>query len=356
MERRILFCTTCNAKFDVSSVGPGMRFLCKSCRTTIKVPDYFGAGDPAPKDLPADAAAVEVISCDLIEEAPVGEDELAGLSFTKMVGTGNDFVVVDAFQQDLEQPSRAARSLCDRRFGVGADGLLLVLPPEEGGDVRMRFFNPDGSEAEMCGNGLRCLAKFAHLHGQVKGRVMAVETMAGLRLAEILLEGARVARVRIGLGLPALAPAEIPMLLEGDRAVDVPVEADGRTFRGTAVSLGNPHFVVFQPGVDALDLAVLGPPIEKHPLFPKRTNVEFVEVVTPSLVKQRTWERGAGETLACGTGAGAVCVAGTLLGKTEPRITVRLRGGDLQVERSESGEVFLEGPAEELYTGLWCPS
>jgi diaminopimelate epimerase len=354
MERRILFCTTCNAKYDVSSVGRGARFLCKSCRTTIQVPDHLGAGEPAPADAPP-GAAVEVISDDLIEEAPAEEDELVGLSFTKMVGTGNDFVVVDAFQQEIVDPPRAARILCDRRLGVGADGLLLVLPPQEGGDVRMRFFNPDGSEAEMCGNGLRCLAKYAHLHGQVKGRVMAVETKPGLRLAEILLEGMRVSRVRIGLGLPVLAPAQVPMLVKGDRAMDVPLEAAGRTFRGTAVSMGNPHFVVFQPGVDGLDLAVLGPPIERHPLFPNRTNVEFVEVVSPVLVKQRTWERGAGETLACGTGAGAVCVAGNLLGKTEPKITVRLRGGELQVERSESGEVFLEGPAEELYTGLWSP-
>jgi diaminopimelate epimerase len=219
----------------------------------------------------------------------------------------------------------------------------------------MRFFNPDGSEAEMCGNGLRCLAKYVHLHGQVKGRVMAVETPAGLRLAEILLEGDRVARVRIGLGPPVLEPSQVPILWEGDRALDVAVETDRGSFRGSAVSLGNPHFVVFHPDVDSVDLAAVGPRIETHPLFPKRTNVEFVQVLSPSLVKQRTWERGAGETQACGTGAGAVCAAGVLAGKTGSRITVQLRGGELQAERADSGEIFLEGPAEELFTGLWRP-
>ncbi|MCU0722690.1 MAG: diaminopimelate epimerase [Planctomycetes bacterium] len=358
MERRILFCITCNAKYDVTAVAPGSRFLCKACRTTIRIPEYFGEAGKTSRELRPEEkeAEPEVVSADLVDAFAEAQDEIHGLSFTKMVGTGNDFVVVDACQEPLEDPARIARVLCDRRFGIGSDGLLLALPPEEGGDIRMRFFNPDGSEAEMCGNGLRCLAKYVHLHGQVKSRVMAVETKAGLRLAEILLDGDRVARVRIGLGQPVFEPSAVPVVADGDRAVDVPVESEGRSRRGTAVSLGNPHFVVLDPDVDALDLAAEGPWIETHPRFPRRTNVEFVQVVSRSIVKQRTWERGAGETLACGTGAGAVCAACHLLGKTDPRLTVRLRGGDLQVERSDSGEIFLEGPAEELFTGLWCPA
>ncbi|MHC4600532.1 MAG: diaminopimelate epimerase [Planctomycetota bacterium] len=353
MDRRIIYCFSCNAKYDVSAVAAGSRFLCKTCQTTIKVPQDPGAmKEPAAEAEPFD---LEVISEDLVIESVEEGDEIQGLSFTKLVGTGNDFVLVDGFREVLEDPEATARTLCDRRWGVGGDGLLLLLPAGDS-DIRMRMFNPDGSEAEACGNGLRCLVKYAFDHGHVSQRVLTVDTLAGLRTAEVTLEGDTVASVRVGMGSPSTLPADVPVAVEGDEALRIRLDAAGRSFEGTAVSMGNPHFVILVPDVDGVDLAAVGPAIEGHALFPKRTNVEFVEVVSREAVRQRTWERGAGETLACGSGACAVCVASSLHGKTERRIEVRLKGGELRLDWSESGEVFLEGPAKEVYTGLWCNS
>lgn len=353
MDRRIIYCFSCNAKYDVSAVAPGSRFLCKTCQTTIKVPKDPGAGKGAADE--AEPFDLEVISADRVIESAEKGNEIQGLSFTKMVGTGNDFVLVDGFREVLENPEATARTLCDRRWGVGGDGLLILLPAGDS-HIRMRMFNPDGSEAEACGNGLRCLVKYAFDHGHVSERVLTVDTTAGVRKAEVTLEGDTVASVRVGMGFPSTLPADVPVAVEGDDALRVRLEAAGQSFEGTAVSMGNPHFVVFVSDVEAVDLEAVGPAIEGHPLFPNRTNVEFVEVVSREAVRQRTWERGAGETLACGSGASAVCVASSLLGKTERRIEVRLRGGELRLDWSESGKVFLEGPAREVYTGLWCSS
>lgn len=356
MGRWIIFCSSCNAKYDVSRVAPGARFLCKTCRIPVKVPlagppDENGLVDAVEEDLPE----LDVISEDLVINDGSPEEEIKGLSFTKMVGTGNDFILVDGFREIVEDEAETARILCDRRLGVGADGVLLLLPGEEG-DVRMRMFNPDGSEAEACGNGLRCLVKYAFDHGHVSGKITVVETLAGLRMAEVHREGGVVTSVRVEMGAPVVDPAGVPVRDTASPFGRVRVEAGGRTFEGAAVSMGNPHFVIFVDDVDAMDLTAVGPAIENNPIFPNRTNVEFVEVVSSSRVRQRTWERGAGETLACGSGACATCVAGRLLSRTGAGVVVQLKGGDLLVDWEKSGEVFLEGPAEELFTGLWCRS
>jgi diaminopimelate epimerase len=302
-----------------------------------------------------DIPELEIISEDLVLDSGGEGGEIQGLSFTKMVGTGNDFVLVDGFREVVTDPKWVATMLCDRRWGVGGDGLLLLLP-DEGSSIRMRMFNPDGSEAEACGNGLRCLVKYDFDHGHASGRTLAVHTMAGPRQAEVALENDLVISVRVGMGHPSTRPADVPVEFDGEDALKVRIEAAGRTFEGTALSMGNPHFVIFVPDVDGVDVLTFGPAIENHPIFPSRTNVEFVQVVSTSEVRQRTWERGAGETLACGSGACAVCVAASTHGKTERKIQVRLRGGDLGLDWTESGEVFLEGPAREVYTGLWCDS
>jgi len=352
MGRRILFCITCNAKYDVGAVAPGCRFLCRTCRTTIKVPELgVDFADPALETEPVD---LEIMPADLIIGSG-GSTGLDGLSFTKLNGTGNDFVLVDCIRESIDDPEEAARVLCDRRFGIGSDGLLLLLPAE-GADVRMRMFNPDGREAEACGNGLRCLVKYACDHGHVSGRALTVETAGGPRLAEVRRTDGIVDTVRVGMGAPSTEPGKIPAEVPGNDTLGVAIEAGGTAVEGTLVSMGNPHCVVFVPDVDRADVETLGPAIENHPMFPNRTNVEFVQVVSPTLVRQRTWERGAGETLACGSGACAACVAGNLLGRTERNITVSLRGGDLQLDWSESGELFLDGPATEIFTGLWCHS
>jgi diaminopimelate epimerase len=292
---------------------------------------------------------------DLVVGTGSGSQRLEGLSFTKLVGTGNDFVLIDCLREKIADPSEISNLLCDRRFGVGADGLLLLFPSEES-DFRMRMFNPDGSEAEACGNGLRCLVKYAFDHGHASGRVATVETAAGMRFAEVRRNGDIVESVRVGMGMPSTSTDEIPARLPEVNGHVASLEVEGRTIKGAAVSMGNPHFVIFVDDVDTAEVGVLGPALENHPAFPQRTNVEFVQVVSPTILRQRTWERGAGETLACGSGACAACVAGNLLEKTEKHVTIRLRGGDLDIEWTESGEVFLEGPALELFTGLWCNS
>lgn len=278
---------------------------------------------------------------------------MESVRFVKMHGLGNDFIVLEGVTRPLPEVDwgRAARALCRRRFGVGADGLILVLPSDKV-DFRMREFNPDGSEAEACGNGLRCFAKFVYEHGLTERTEIEVETLGGIVKPSLKVEGGKVVSVRVDMGPPRLKPSEIPAKVEGESAVDVPIEVDGETVRATLVSMGNPHCVLFVESVDNAPVHDLGPKLEHHPLFPKRTNVEFVEVVSASELRMRVWERGAGETLACGTGACASLVAASLKGKAGRRAKVRLLGGDLLVEWSErDGHVYLEGPAEEIFRG-----
>src|SRR6516162_4917452 len=256
------------------------------------------------------------------------------MRFTKMQGAGNDYIYVDCFAQKMPaNPAALSQKMTDRHFGVGGDGLILICPSEKA-DARMRMFNADGSEAEMCGNGVRCIAKYVYDYGIARKPVLKIETGRGVLTLELELAGDKVCQVRVDMGEPILESARIPTTLAGNPPVDVPLP--GSDLRTTCVSMGNPHCVIFVSEIlDYLPLEV-GPKIETHPAFPQRTNVEFVRVNRPTDVAMRVWERGSGETLACGTGACAVCVAGMLTGRTQRTITAHLRGGDLQLQWSES--------------------
>ncbi|PLX75900.1 MAG: diaminopimelate epimerase [Desulfuromonas sp.] len=278
------------------------------------------------------------------------------MKFTKMHGAGNDYVYIDGFKEKVEDPAALAREISDRHFGVGSDGLIMILPSNDA-DVKMRMFNADGSEAEMCGNGIRCVAKYAFDHGLVRKQKMVIETGAGSLPVQLYLgAGDLVEKVRVNMGSPRLLRGEIPMTgPENERAVDIGIAVAGQTLAATCVSMGNPHCVIYVDDVEHFPVADIGPYIENHDLFPQRINVEFVEVISPTEVRQRTWERGAGETLACGTGASAVTVAGVLTGRTERKIVNHLLGGDLELEWREDGEVTMIGPASEVFSGEYEP-
>lgn len=277
----------------------------------------------------------------------------ASLPFAKMHGCGNDYVVVDGVHESIPEPAPLARRVCDRRTGVGSDGLILALPGDNA-PLRMRMFNPDGSEAEMCGNGLRCLARFAHERALVGGdRVVPVETGAGTLTTEIHATAGRIHAVSVDMGRPHLERADIPMVGPAGHVVEELFELDDWRRPLTAVSMGNPHAVFFVDAVSDVPLEAIGPRIERHAVFPRRTNVEIVEVLGPGEVRQRTWERGVGETRACGTGACAVAVAGVLTGRTERRVLVRLLGGDLEIVWDEADHVHMRGPAVEVFVGSW---
>jgi diaminopimelate epimerase len=276
------------------------------------------------------------------------------MDFVKMHGLGNDFVLLDYLAGGPPRTDAAwaqfARQMCDRHFGVGADGVLLALPSETA-DVRMRIFNADGSEAEMCGNGVRCLARYARDHGRAADR-LRVETLAGV--LELTFPGGPT-EVRVDMGPPRLAPREIPVRADGERALDLTVPVDGRRLQVAAVSMGNPHAVTFMAPdeLDALALHDLGPLDERHELFPERTNFHAVAVTSPHSATVRVWERGAGPTLACGTGACAVTVAGVLTGRLASPVDVTLPGGTLRIEWQQGGSVFMTGPTEYVFRGTW---
>jgi diaminopimelate epimerase len=278
------------------------------------------------------------------------------MKFAKMHGAGNDYVYVNCFEETVADPPAVARQVSNRNFGIGSDGLILIMPSKVA-DVRMRMFNSDGSESEMCGNGIRCVAKYAFDHGLVDKKDITAETGAGiLKLQLFTNERNKVDRVRVNMGRPRLTRGEIPMTGAPDeQVVSAELKVLDRTFHITCVSMGNPHCVIFVDNVDEFPLQKYGPIIETHPLFPNRTNVEFVEIISPTEVKQRTWERGAGETLACGTGSSAVTVAGALNGRTERHILNHLLGGDLEMEWAEDGSVFMTGPAVQVFEGVFDP-
>lgn len=281
---------------------------------------------------------------------------MAELRFTKMHGAGNDYVYLNGFDQSLPPDLESlAIAMSHRRFGVGADGIIAVLPSSVA-DAKMRMFNADGSESEMCGNGIRCVAKLVHDHGIAKKDSLVIETGAGLLKLNLEVEGGKVAQVTVDMGQPRLLAREIPTTLGtlDQPVIDHRLEVRGHTLYATCVSMGNPHCIIFVP--EASDELVLGcgPLIERDERFPKRTNVEFVEVLGSGEVRQRTWERGSGETWACGTGASAVCVAGVLTGRTDRRILNHLLGGDLLLRWEESsGHVFMTGPATEVFQGTY---
>ena len=274
------------------------------------------------------------------------------MKFTKMQGAGNDYVYVDASREKVSDPAKLAVRISDRHFGVGADGLILICPSERA-DARMEMYNADGSRGEMCGNGIRCVAKYVYDHGIARRKELAIETDAGIKTLKLFVTKGKVERVTVDMGAPRLKRAEIPMKGPAGRVVNEKLKVLDRTFRITAVSMGNPHAVAFVDDVASLDLAKYGPAAENHPSFPERVNAEFAEVVDRATVRMRVWERGSGETLACGSGACATCVAGVLNGLTDRKVTVRLLGGDLDVEWTEAGAVMLTGPAREVFTGEW---
>lgn len=274
------------------------------------------------------------------------------MKFTKMQGAGNDYVYVDCFKEKVDDPAKTAIKVSNRNFGIGSDGLILIMPSDKA-DVRMRMFNSDGSESEMCGNGIRCVAKYAYDHGLVSKREITAETGAGILTLQLFPNDLnKIDKVRVNMGLPRLTRKEIPMLGEPDlQVVNEPLNILHTTFQITCVSMGNPHCIIFVEDVEGFPVEKYGPLIENHDLFPRRTNVEFVQVLSRTEVRQRTWERGAGETLACGTGASAVTVAGVLNGLTERKILNHLSGGDLEMEWPENGPVFMTGPAVEVFRG-----
>lgn len=274
------------------------------------------------------------------------------MKFTKMHGAGNDYVYVNCFSERVDNPADVAIKVSNRNFGIGSDGLILIMPSDKA-DLRMRMFNSDGSESEMCGNGIRCVAKYAYDHSIVSKKEISAETGAGILNLQLFTNVAnKVEKVRVNMGRPRLTRGEIPMTGEaGAKVISEPLNILHTTFHITCASMGNPHCVIFVDDVENFQLGKYGPLIENHEIFPRRTNVEFVQIISRTEVRQRTWERGAGETLACGTGASAVCVAGALNGLTEKRILNHLSGGDLELEWAEDGFLYMTGPAVEVFSG-----
>jgi diaminopimelate epimerase len=276
------------------------------------------------------------------------------MKFTKMHGIGNDYVYVSTFDQKAPaDPSALAVKISDRHFGIGSDGLILISPSERA-DATMRMFNADGSESEMCGNGVRCVAKYVYDRGIARKQRVRIETGRGVLTLDIEAEDDRARRVKVDMGTPILQGSDIPTTLPGDPPIEVPVTVNGHTLKVTAVSMGNPHAVVFVDDVVSYPVESVGAALERHSSFPRRVNAHFVQVIAPDEVRMRTWERGSGITLACGTGACGVCVAGVLTGETSRKILAHLPGGDLTLEwPADDGSVFMTGPATEVFTGEW---
>ncbi len=275
------------------------------------------------------------------------------LSFTKMHGCGNDYVYFNCFSDEVPNPEKLAISLSDHHFGIGGDGIILICPSDVA-DAKMRMFNADGSEGKMCGNGIRCVGKYLYDYGMVDGKTqITVETLSGIKTLDLYPENGKVKTVRVDMGAAMLNPKDIPVYLDGERIVDAPLVIDEKVYHITCVSMGNPHCVVFvKEDVDSLDLERIGPKFENNPLFPERVNTEFVNILSDGTLKMRVWERGSGETWACGTGACAVGVTAVLSGlfKKGEDITVHLRGGDLVINYTDQ-TVLMTGPATTVFEG-----
>jgi diaminopimelate epimerase len=276
------------------------------------------------------------------------------MRFVKMHGAGNDYIYLDCFANPMpHDPAGLSQRISDRHRGVGSDGLILICPSEQA-DARMRMFNADGSEAEMCGNGVRCVAKYLHDHGLVRKPRLTVETGRGVLTLDLEVHDGLVRQVTVDMGEPILEASRIPTMLPGDPPKDAALELAGRNLRVTCVSMGNPHCVTYVDDVSDEWVLGVGPKVERHPAFPRRTNAEFVRVNRTNDVTVRVWERGSGETLACGTGACAVAVAGALTGRTQRQLVAHLPGGDLELYWSvKDNHVYLTGPAVEVFSGEW---
>ncbi|MFD0587927.1 diaminopimelate epimerase [Paenibacillus sp. GCM10027627] len=274
------------------------------------------------------------------------------MNFTKMHGLGNDFIVVAGESQLPDNAAELALGLCNRFFGIGADGLVYILPSEKA-DFRMRIINSDGSEAEQCGNAIRCVAKYVYDNGLTGDEEITIETLgAGVQKVQLTVNGGKVQTVRVDMGEPILQGLQVPTTVDAERVIEHPIEVDGKEFKFTAVSMGNPHCVIYVDDAVGFDLETWGPKLEKHPMFPRKINVEFVTVNSRNQADMRVWERGAGPTLACGTGACATLVASVLTGATDRAATVSLKGGDLFIEWNENdNHVYMSGPAAEVFRG-----
>ncbi len=274
------------------------------------------------------------------------------MKFTKMQGAGNDYIYVNAFKEQVKDPVQTAIRVSDRHFGIGADGLVLICPSEKA-DFFMDIYNADGSRAKMCGNAIRCVAKYVYDRRMTDKTEIAIETLSGVKTIRVFTENGRVTAARVNMGAPILAAREIPTAFDGENVVSQELTIGETDVLVTCVSMGNPHCVLFVDDVEALDLERLGPKFERHECFPDRINTEFVRTVSPTEFDMRVWERGSGETLACGTGACAAAVASILNGRAERDrdIRVNLRGGQLVIRWHRNGDVYMTGPAEEVFSG-----
>lgn len=275
------------------------------------------------------------------------------MRFTKMQGAGNDYVYINGFEEFPADISKLARQVSDRHFGIGSDGLVVILPSETC-DFRMRMFNADGTEAEMCGNATRCIGKYVYDNQMTDKTELTLETKAGVKRLSLTVADGKVVSVKVDMGEPRLSPADIPVALRRELVLSVPVEVLGETYSITCVSMGNPHAVIFLKDLEAHDLHAIGRALETHPLFPQHTNVEFVKVLSSDTLQMRVWERGAGETWACGTGACASLVAAVLNGLSSRKAVVQLLGGNLEIEWDEAtNHVFMAGGAVTVFQGEW---
>lgn len=274
------------------------------------------------------------------------------MKFTKMHGLGNDYVYVNCFEEKIDNPPAVARFVSDRHFGIGSDGLIMINPSKTA-DFEMEMYNADGSRGEMCGNGIRCVAKYVYDYGLTDKTQISVETLGGIKYLDLTVEDGKVSLVKVDMGKPELEADLIQIISEREQVIDEPIEVDGKEYHMTGVSMGNPHAVIYVDDVKGLDLEKIGPKFENHERFPKRINTEFVHCIDRQTVEMRVWERGSGETLACGTGACAVAVSSILNNLTDTQVTVKLLGGDLQIEWDrEKDRVFMTGPATVVFDGV----
>lgn len=274
------------------------------------------------------------------------------MKFTKMHGLGNDYVYVNCFEEKIDNPPAVARFVSDRHFGIGSDGLIMINPSKTA-DFEMEMYNADGSRGEMCGNGIRCVAKYVYDYGLTDKTQISVETLGGIKYLDLAVEDGKVSLVKVDMGKPELEADRIPIISEREQVIDEPIEVDGKEYHMTGVSMGNPHTVIYVDDVKGLDLEKIGPKFENHERFPKRINTEFVHCIDRQTLEMRVWERGSGETLACGTGACAVAVSSILNNLTDTQVTVKLLGGDLQIEWDrEKDRVFMTGPATVVFDGV----
>lgn len=273
------------------------------------------------------------------------------MKFTKMEGCGNDYVYVNGFEERIDNPNKLAMEISDRHFGVGSDG-LIVINPSDAADFRMNMYNADGSEGKMCGNGIRCVAKYVYDYKMTDKTTITVETLGGIKTLVLNVENDKVKTVRVNMGKPIIKAEEVPVLFDNETVIDEPIDVCGSEYRITCVSMGNPHAITFIDNTDDLDIEKIGPMFEKHKIFPDRVNTEFIQIIDNNTVKMRVWERGSGETFACGTGACAAVVACVLNGLTDNKVTVKLLGGDLFIEYDrEEDTVYMTGPARIAFTG-----